>query len=76
MTLHEAIDDRENIPGMERLLTRQEVLAYLDLTATRFETLRRRHGVTPTVQRSTLRRQTVNLYRADDIERLRDKGVG
>jgi len=59
----------------EALLTRQEACDCLGITPRHFEILRRRYGVTPDVERSTLRRTTVNLYRRAAIERLRGKDI-
>ena len=59
----------------EALLTRQEACACLGITPEHFELLRRRHRVMPDVERSTLRRTTVNLYRRAAIEQLRGKDI-
>jgi len=59
----------------EALLTRQEACDCLGITAGHFEILRRRYRVVPDVERSTLRRTTVNLYRRAAIERLRGKDI-
>jgi len=59
----------------EAVLTRQDVSACLGITPGCFELPRQRYGVMPEVERSTLRRTTVNLYRRAAIEQLRGKDI-